>query len=99
MILNSLAQLTTQINALLSSNVPSVGDAHESSRSRLTTFGPDPLKDYPYLQSLWERNFRAVYPSMDLLFSDILHNQGASFKEAILPFISLSLHFSELFSS
>lgn len=102
---NSLAQLTTQISALHPSNVPSVSDAvnlHESNRSRLTresTFGLDPLQGYPHLQRLRERDFHSVYPSMELLFSDILHNQGTSFKEAILLFISLSLCFSELLPS
>ena len=102
---NSLVELTTQISALHPSSEPSVDDAvnlHESNRRQLTresTLGLDPLQDYPHLQRLRERDFRSAYPSMELLFSDIMYNQGASFKDAILLFISLSLHFSELVSS
>ena len=102
---NSLAQLTSQISGLHPSHVPSVAQAvslHEVNGRQLTresTFGLDPLQDYPHLQMLRERDFFAVYPSMDILFSDILYNQGAFFKEAILQFISLSLLFSELCSS
>ena len=102
---NILAELTTQIRPLHLSNVPSVSDAinlHELSRSRLTresTYGLDPLQDYPHLQRLRERDFHCAFPSIELLFSDIMYNQGATFKEAILLFLSLSVCFSELLSS
>lgn len=73
-----LAQQNTQISALHPSNVPAVTDAlslHESNGGRLTresTFGVDPLCGYPHLQRLRERDFFSVYPSMQLVFSDII---------------------------
>ena len=99
---NTLAVNTCQINALSSSQVPTIDQAvhiHESSGgqlSRETTFGVDPLAGYSGLQGLHLRDFRALYPSLEDIFSDVLHNHGTMLREAILSFISISLRFAEL---
>ena len=99
---NALSEMTRQTNVLHVSQVPSVIEAvdlHEYTHGRLTresTYGLDPIQDFPSLQALRERDFSSAYPSVQALFSDILHNHGAVFQEAILLFISLSLRFSEL---
>ncbi len=97
---NNLAVATRQIIPLQTSVVPSVVEAvniHESNGSRLThesTFGFDPIGDYDGLQKLRERDFFARYPSMDIIFSDVLHSNGEMLVGAIQFFISLSEHFA-----
>ena len=97
-----LAARAYQISLLTPSQVPSVHEAvqlHESTNRRLTResmYGVDPLAMHPALQQLRERDFFHSYPSMEVIFSDILHGNGEIFQAAILFFITLCLRFSEL---
>ena len=99
---NVLAEVTSQISALNPSLVPFVSEAvciHENSHCQLTresTYGTDSIQDFPGLQNLRERDFTAAFPSMEAIFSDILHNNGVLLRDAILFFISLSQCYSEL---
>ena len=72
---------------------------HESTRGLLTresTFGIDPLTGHHELQVLRQRDFYSRYPSMEEIFTDVLHNGGVMLREAILTFIELSDSFAEL---
>ena len=97
-----LASRTCRIHGLYPSQVPSVietVDLHESTVGRLTresTYGVDPLHMYPLLQRLRENDFSAAFPSMEDIFSDVVHGNGLILTEAIMTFISLSQRFSEL---
>ena len=97
-----LAARTRQISPIPQSQVPSVSEAvtlHEATGGRLTresTYGVDPLNMHPQLKALRERDFSAAFPSMEVVFSDVVHNNGMMLEQAIMMFISLSLCFSEL---
>ena len=94
---NTLAVNTCQINALLPLHVPSTREAiylHETTRGLLTS--SDPLTGHHELQALRESDFYSRYPSMEAIFTDVLHNEGVMLREAILAFIELSDNFSEL---
>ena len=99
---NALAEQSTQLTPVDPIQVPSVCDAvtlHEATHSSLTrelTYGMDPINGHPHLQALRERDFFLAFPSMDALFTNILHSDGGLFSDAILSFISLSLRFSQL---
>ena len=101
---NTLAINTCSISALPPSVVPSTAEAvhiHESTGRLLSneyTYGSDPLSGYPELQALQQRDFCARYPSMEAIFSDILHNSGVLLREAILAFIEMCISSSELIS-
>lgn len=101
---NMLAANTRQISALCLSHVPSTTQAiqlHETAGGQLSneyTYGVDPIAGYPELQALRQRDFHARYPSMEEIFSDVLHNRGVMLREAILTFISISLGFADLVS-
>ena len=41
---------------------------------RESTYRRDPIESYAQLQNLRERDFFALYPSMEVILSDILHN-------------------------
>ena len=56
----------------------------------------DPLEGYSELQQLRERDFSTSFPSMEAMFSNVLHSNGAMMQAAILMFISLCVRFSEL---
>ena len=94
--------MTCQLNPLHPLEVPTVFEAvafHEAAHGPLTresTYGVDPIHASVQLQVLRARDFKSAYPSFEAIFSDILHNNGNMFREAILLFISLSLCFSEL---
>ena len=102
---NELAVCIRQISPLLPQFVPSVSEAvalHEEAGGRLvreSTYGRDPIEHYAQLRHLRERDFFAVYPSMEVIFSDVLHNHGAMLRQAILMFISLSEQFSAMIST
>ena len=97
-----MAARTRQIYPIPQSQVPSVSDAvtlHEATGGRLTcesTYGVDPLNMHLQLKALREMDFSAVFPSMEVVFSDVVHNNGVMLEQAITMFISLSLRFSEL---
>lgn len=97
-----MASNTCQIQALPSVQVPSTSEAiqlHESARSQLTrecTFGTDPLTGYHRLQALRQRDFYSRHPSMEAIFTDVLHNSGLMLQDAILTFIELSNSYSSL---
>lgn len=99
---NMLAEMTRQITALNPLQVPSVQEAvalHETTHGCLTresTYGVDPIDEFPHLRALRERDFSLAFPSMDAIFSDVLHGDGIMFRDAVLVFISLSVRFSEL---
>ena len=101
---NIMASNTRQIQALPSVQVPSTSEAiqlHESARSQLTrecTFGTDPLTGYHRLQALRQRDFYSRHPSMEAIFTDVLHNRGLMLQDAILTFIELSNSYSSLIS-
>ena len=61
-----------------------------------STNGVDPIDEFLHLQALQKRDFSLTFPSMDAIFSDVLHGDGIMFRDAVLVFISLSVHFSEL---
>ena len=64
---------------------------------RLTSesvFGQDPLDGFPLLQQLRVRDFQSSYPSMDDIFQNILHSDGALFVQSIQSFIDLTERFS-----
>ena len=69
-------------------------NAHRRGGSVLTeerVFGRDPLERNTELQPLRERDFRFC---MEAVFQNIVHNDGALFREAIHFFIHLTLFFS-----
>jgi len=102
---DTLAARTCHISPLPPSQVPSVNEAvdlHESTighLSRETTYGVDPLEGHPELQRLRERDFSAAFPSLEAMFSDVLHGNGQMMQAAIFMFISLCASFSELIVS
>ena len=65
--------------------------------TRVYTYGVDPIDEFPHLRALRERDFSSAFPSMDAILSDIRHGDGTMFRDAVLVFISLSVHFSELY--
>ena len=73
--------------------VPSVLDAvtlHETTIGQLTresTYRVDPVRMYPHLMALRERDFSTAFPSMEAIFSNVTHNNGMMLKEAITTFI------------
>jgi hypothetical protein len=99
---NILARTTSRVACVQPSQIPTVYEAvrnHESGGGNLTReagFGRDPIADYPGLQSLRERDFTLVFPSMDAVFEDILHSHGDLFKQAVLHFISLNSRYATL---
>ena len=59
-------------------------------------FGRDPLEGHQSLQQLRERDFFQRFPSMELVFQDVLHHGGNLCKDAVQFFIHLTISFSEL---
>lgn len=59
-------------------------------------YGVDPIANYSGLQALRERDFNLVYPSMDAIFENILHERGEIFKQAIQSFIDLTSRYATL---
>ena len=83
-----LAARAYQISPLTPSQVPSVHEAVKLHESAM----------HPALQQLREKDFFHSYPSMEVIFSNILHGNGEIFQAAIVFFIILCLLFSELFA-
>ena len=72
----------TELNASDITDVDGVATIHESFGNSLTEErmnGVDPLSGYPMLQSLRERDFKLQFPCWEVIFEDILHNQGRYF--------------------
>ena len=61
-------------------------------------YGTDPTVNYFMLQKLREHDFTSLYPSYELLFEDISHNNGSLFQQAILSFIEINKRYSALVS-
>lgn len=103
---DTLAARAYRISPLPPSQVPSVNEAvdlHESTIGHLTretTYGVDrSLQRHPELQRLCERDFSTAIPSLEAMFSVVLHGNRQMMQAAILMFISLCASFSELIVS
>ena len=95
---NRLAQFS-QIGLIPLSQIPATISAVNGYGGQLSTnasYGTDPLIDYPRLQEHRERDFFQVFSSMDDIFQNILHSDGQLFRQAILYFIDLNLHYAML---
>ena len=93
---NVLAARTRRICTLLPMQVLSTTEGvrlHEAAGGHLvreSTYGRDPLEHHTELQQLRQRDFFALYPSVESIFSDVLLNNGTLLKQAILLlFLSL----------
>ena len=103
---NDLERTTNRVTSLASVDIPSVDSAintHLSQGGYLSpectmVYGTDPIANYPMLQKLREHDFTSLYPSYELLFEDILHNNGSLFQQAILSFIEINKRYSALVS-
>ena len=99
---NVLASHTVQLTRLLPSAVPTTSNIvqlHQMQGGTLTeehVFGTDPLDSHPELQDLRERDFFQMYPSMEVLFQDVLHSNGSIFRSAMHYFKSLTISFCSL---
>ena len=98
-----LANLAPQTSLLQASVVPTTAEMitiHRRRGGRALTeehaFGRDPLEGSIELQQSRERDFRLHFPSMELIFQNILHDDGSLFREAIHLFIHLTHSFSQL---
>ena len=85
---NVLARTNSCIPELNASDIPDVDEAvtiHESFGNSLTegVYGVDPLSGYPMLQSLCKHDFKLQFPCWEVIFEEILHNEGRIF---LLPY-------------
>lgn len=95
---NDLARSNNRTTALSAARIPSVDHAvsiHTQQGGHLLpecamVYGVDPIADYPLLRKLRERDFFNLYPSNEILFADVLHNQGLLFQQAIMSFVQIN---------
>ena len=93
---NILASSTCNVTSIQECNVPTTDQAISSFTNdggHLTmesVFGQDPLDGYPLLQQLRARDFQSQYPSVEDIFKNILHSDGATFVQSIEFFIELT---------
>ena len=98
---NVLASSVRNIVSLQRHNVPNTDQAIElftNDGGHLTPehmFGQDPLDGFALLQQLRLRNFQSRHPSVDDIFQNILHSDGAMFVQSIQSFIELTNRLAE----
>ena len=99
---NVLARIMDHTTRLPPGTIHTVENAvslHTDGGGRLTPegyFGVDPIQSFPQLQSLRERDFQHLYPSLEAVFENVVIDNGELFKQAIHSFITLTGQYATL---